>query len=124
MPHMREDLWATFVIAKQTNCRITHIDPTAALKIPGVVAFYKASHIPGTNSFVTTKHLHIVEDEEIFASSQIRYHAQPIGMIVAESFETAQLAPKKVRVTYERSTSNNRIYTSVQQVIDANDEEN
>ncbi|GAB0096226.1 xanthine dehydrogenase [Sergentomyia squamirostris] len=123
MPYMREDLWATFVIATQTNCRITHIDSSAALKIPGVVAFYKASDIPGTNSFVTTKHQLIVEDEEIFASSEVRYHAQPIGMIVAECFETAQLASKKVRVIYERSTSSNRVYTTVQQVRDANDED-
>ncbi|XP_055691105.1 uncharacterized protein LOC129794330 [Lutzomyia longipalpis] len=120
MIHLPDDLWATFVIATQVNARISYVDPAIALKMPGVVAFYRASDIPGKNSFMSEKHDQAQNDEEIFASSEILYHAQPVGMIVAESFDLAQLAAKKVKVIYERS-SNIEFYLTPHDVREAND---
>ncbi|GAB0096227.1 xanthine dehydrogenase [Sergentomyia squamirostris] len=122
MPHMREDLWASFVLATQINCRICQIDPSPALKMSGVVAFFKASDIPGINHFTSLQNDLVVENEEIFASTEVRYHGQPLGIIVAESFETAQLAAKKVRVEYERM-SNCKIFLTPHDVLEANAED-
>uniref|UniRef100_A0A1B0DPG2 Aldehyde oxidase/xanthine dehydrogenase a/b hammerhead domain-containing protein n=1 Tax=Phlebotomus papatasi TaxID=29031 RepID=A0A1B0DPG2_PHLPP len=108
MVHLPDDLWATFVIASQTNSRISYIDAAVALKMPGVVA---------------AKHNQAEETEEILASSEILYHAQPVGMIVAESFDIAQLAAKKVKVIYERSTNTDQIFLTPTDVLEANDED-
>ncbi|GAB0087487.1 hypothetical protein DMENIID0001_017960 [Sergentomyia squamirostris] len=119
MAHMRDDLWATFVLSTQANARIVEIDASEALNTCGVVAFFKASDIPGKNSFTTRKHDMIVEDEEIFASDRILYHSQPVGMIVADSFELAQLATKKIRVVYESFCNSDRILLSTSEVLKA-----
>ncbi|XP_059612684.1 xanthine dehydrogenase/oxidase-like [Phlebotomus argentipes] len=122
MAHLPDDLWATFVIATQTNSRISYIDPSVALKIPGVIAFFRASDIPGVNNCMSRKHLQAEIEEEIFASSEILYHAQPVGMIVAESFDIAQLASKKVKIIYERSTTD-QIFLTPTDVLEANEED-
>uniref|UniRef100_A0A1B0C8Q9 Putative xanthine dehydrogenase n=1 Tax=Lutzomyia longipalpis TaxID=7200 RepID=A0A1B0C8Q9_LUTLO len=122
MAHLPDDLWATFVTATQVNVRINSIDPAEALNMPGVVAFYRASDIPGRNSFATTdKHFLVNEFDEIFASNEILYHAQPVGMIVAESFDLAQLAAKKVKVIFERSSCTD-FYLTPHDVREANAE--
>ena len=48
--------------------------------MPGVVAFYSASDIPGSN--VSGEVFH---DEEVLATSEVKYVGQPIGIIVAKT---------------------------------------
>lgn len=96
------ELWAAFVHATQVNSKIAKIDPADALKIPGVVAFYCAKDIPGKNTFVVKGWLGIIEDEEIFCSDTVKYHSQPLGVIIAESPELAKEASDAVKVIYEK----------------------
>lgn len=42
------------------------------------------------------------EIEEIFCSGEIAFHGQPVGIIVANTFELANFATKLVEVSYER----------------------
>lgn len=43
------------------------------------------------------------EIEEIFCSSQIRFHNQPIGVIIAESSQIANQAAELVKVIYQQT---------------------
>ena len=71
--------------------------------MPGVVAFFSAKDIPGTNNFMPMKMMPGTEEEEIFASSIVRFHHQPVGVIVAESLELANEAAEHVTITYKEN---------------------
>lgn len=78
--------------------------------MPGVVAFYSAKDIPGENNFVPLKAMLIFQAEEIFCSSDVKYHGQPVGVILAESTELAMKAADLVEVKYEGIPTRNFAY--------------
>ncbi|XP_013108698.2 uncharacterized protein LOC106087981 [Stomoxys calcitrans] len=87
-----------FVNATKVGSNIEQIDPSEALKMPGVIAFYSAKDIPGVNAFVDPTFGY--EMEEQFVSKTVRYYDQPLGMIVALSSDIANRAVSKVKVMY------------------------
>ncbi|CAG9811454.1 unnamed protein product [Chironomus riparius] len=101
MPKMVNELYAAFVTGKKVNGIIKEIDASEALKIPGVTAFYSAKDIPGKNTFMPENFLFVSEPEEIFCSSKILFHNQPVGIILADTFELANEAAKLVVVKFE-----------------------
>ncbi|XP_022211869.2 xanthine dehydrogenase [Drosophila obscura] len=105
-----------FVTAKRVGATIQQIDATAALGCVGVVAFFAAKDIPGTNSFQTVSQL-TPDADEIFAAGRVRYYDQPLGVIAALSQDTAVHAATLVRVTY--ANDQRPIYTSIGQVLAA-----
>jgi xanthine dehydrogenase molybdopterin-binding subunit B len=66
------------------------------------VAFYSAKDIPGVNSFMPKNYLFVCEPEVIFCDSRVLYFNQPVGIIVAKTFELAYSAAKYVLITYEK----------------------
>jgi xanthine dehydrogenase/oxidase len=70
-------------------------------KLPGVVAFYSAKDIPGINNFMPLcfDGFHY-EVEEIFCSKKLLYHGQPVGIVLAETFELAYKARNLIKVEY------------------------
>ncbi|XP_053666571.1 uncharacterized protein LOC128715686 [Anopheles marshallii] len=102
-PPFPGELQAAFVVATQPNTIIGKIDPTDALKMPGVVAFYSAKHVPGANNFISKDmNFYFPDAEEIFCSGRVLFHGQPVGVIVAEDFDQAVRAAKEVKIIYER----------------------
>lgn len=95
-------VYCAFVNATKVGSTIEGIDPSEALKVPGVVAFYSAKDIPGTNSFVDVGFGY--EVEELFASDTVRYYDQPLGMVVALSSDIANRATSKVKVMYSNGS--------------------
>ena len=67
-----------------------------------MVAFYTAKDIPGTNSFMPKDYLFVAEPEEIFCESHVLFYNQPVGIVVAETFELAQYAAKLVIFSYAK----------------------
>lgn len=63
-----------------------------ALKSPGVKHFFSASDLP----------INLVPQffEEIFASKQVSYYGQAIGLILADTQNHANEAAKKVQIAY------------------------
>ncbi|XP_070499176.1 xanthine dehydrogenase-like [Chironomus tepperi] len=100
IPYIPNELYAAFVTAKNVHGIIKDIDASEALKLPGVVAFFSAKDIPGTNTFMPKNYLFVVEPEEIFCESKVLFYNQPVGIIVAERFELAQYAAKLVVISY------------------------
>lgn len=116
LPPQPGELYAAFVLATQVHSRIAKIDVADALKMPGVVAFYSAKDIPGTNNFMPAG-LGNQDVEEIFCSGEVMFHAQPAGVIVAETFNQAQRAAKSVIITYEKMNSR-PLYPTLKSVMD------
>ena len=63
--------------------------------MPGVVDFVTAADVPGMNS-VDGQH----EIEPIFATGEISFAGQAVGLIVADSYVHASEAAKKVKLAY------------------------
>ncbi|XP_055607410.1 uncharacterized protein LOC129755104 [Uranotaenia lowii] len=110
------ELYGAFVLATEINSKIAQIDPSDALKLPGVIAFFSAKDIPGNNNFMPAG-LGNLEVEEIFCSEEVKFHSQFAGLIVAETFNQAQRAAKAVRITYEK-INNKPIYATLKAVMD------
>ena len=101
IPPFHNELFAAFVLADKVHGKIVKIDASEALKIEGVFAFYDARDVPGLNNFMPLAFDNFnFSAEEVFCSSKILYHGQPIGIILAESFELAYEARELVRVEY------------------------
>ena len=67
MPKIVGELYLAFVLSTRAHARILSIDPTRALNLKGVVAFYSANDIPEYNRYVGP----VLHDEEIFASKKV-----------------------------------------------------
>ena len=65
------------------------------------MAFFSAKDIPGTNNFVSLKAALIFEQEEIFCSTDVKFHGQPVGIILAKTHELANKAAEFVEIKYE-----------------------
>ncbi|KAF2076171.1 hypothetical protein CYY_002524 [Polysphondylium violaceum] len=90
-------LHAAMVLASKAHAYIKSIDPSKALAYKGVKAFYCAKDIKGENKCgVVFKH-----DEEVFASKEVFFNGQPLGVVIADSLQTALEASKLVTVEYE-----------------------
>lgn len=88
--------YGAYVLAKRGHAKILSIKRDAALKMPGVIGVYTAEDIPGENLIGS-----IIEDEEVLASKEVRFFAQPIAIVVANSHREAQAAAKLVEAEYE-----------------------
>lgn len=101
IPKYQNELHAAFILGDKVHGRISSIDATDALNIPGVVAFYSAKDIPGLNNFMPLRlPMHNLKVEEVFCSDKLLYHGQPIGIILAETFDLAYKARNFVKVNY------------------------
>lgn len=80
------------------------------------MAFYSAKDIPGDNAFAGPILIFFEEDEELFVGDRVKFHGQPAGVIVAESYELAHRAAKLVIVEYAR-TANGALFTNMADVL-------
>ncbi|XP_014251130.1 indole-3-acetaldehyde oxidase-like [Cimex lectularius] len=100
LPPFPGQLHGALVLAREAIGDIQSIDPSEALAMEGVVAFYSATDIPGTNNFMISN-AYTYETEEIFSSGKILYAGQPVGVVVAENYELVLSAARKVKITYK-----------------------
>ncbi|CAH1786918.1 unnamed protein product [Owenia fusiformis] len=96
---LNSDLHAEFVITSVATGKLGTVDASAALKMPGVHAFYQAKDIPGVNNFM------FGGTEEVFCSGDVKYAGQAIGIIVADNIGQAKAAADAVSVTYTGQTT-------------------
>ncbi|XP_045451999.1 xanthine dehydrogenase-like [Melitaea cinxia] len=100
LPSLPGEVFAAFVLTTVGRGTIDRIDPSVALKEPGVIAFYSASDIPGTNNYTPPASIFYVVDEELLCNGEVKYYNQPLGIIVAESQKLAEKAAALVKVKY------------------------
>ncbi|KAE9550987.1 hypothetical protein FO519_005802 [Halicephalobus sp. NKZ332] len=105
-------LYVAYVMSPVASGTIEYVDVTAAMELPGVVAYIDHKDVPGNN---VISHWNSV----LFAKEEVSYHGQPIGAIIAKDHETARrgafltkvnISPKKPIVTIEDAIRENAFH--------------
>lgn len=91
IPVLDGTLYATVYGSPVAHGKITKLDLTAALAMPGVVRIFTYKDIPGKNQIGG-----IVPDEPLLAEDEVHFNGMPVALVVATSVEIAQAAVKKI----------------------------
>ncbi|SDH17626.1 CO or xanthine dehydrogenase, Mo-binding subunit [Lentzea fradiae] len=89
-------IWGATLRSPHPYARITSVDITEALKVPGVYAVLTHLDVPGRNLY-GLEH----KDQPVLAVDVVRYQGEPIALVGADHPETARRAMKKIVVTYD-----------------------
>lgn len=101
IPRFHNEVYASLVLSTVAVGEIVSIDPTAALEMEGVIAFYSAKDIPGENTFTPDNVPLYSYNEEVLCSGAVKYYHQPIGIIVAKTQAIADEAAVLVTAKYK-----------------------
>ena len=82
-------------LSEKAHANIDSLDLTEVFKMPGVVAVYTATDIPGVNDCGP-----ILHDDPILAEETVQYIGQPIFVVVAKSYLQARRACSKAKINY------------------------
>lgn len=109
IPRQDGELWATFVVATKVHARVVGMNAAEALATKGVRNFITEKDIPGKNSY-THFAAGVTEDEPIFVplGGIVLFYGQPVGMVLADSYQAAAEGAMKVGITYEYVNSDNK----------------
>lgn len=86
-------LHAKMVISPYGHAKIKHIDTSEALKSPGVRAILAGQHFPLTGEEI--------RDRPPIAVEKVRYHGEPVAIVVADTPVLAKRAADLIHITYE-----------------------
>ncbi|ALC47093.1 CG18516 [Drosophila busckii] len=109
-------LYCAFVGATKVGATVEEIDAAEALRQPGVLAFYSAKDVPGTNTFSDPSFGYVAE--EIFCSGRVRHYEQPVGLVVALSADRAQRAALLVKIVYSLPEQEYQVLPSINDVLE------
>ncbi|PIE53918.1 MAG: aldehyde oxidase [Dethiosulfovibrio peptidovorans] len=93
---------ARHILSSVANGRVISIDPTEALKVPGVIKVYTPADDPGEtyNSAIFLPDQVDLRDERVFTDRPI-FVGDVIGAVVAETDHAARVAASLVQIQYE-----------------------
>lgn len=97
MPKWENELYLALVLSTKAHAKILSVDPSEALKLPGVHRFFCEKDVPGHANEVGP----IFHDEYVFLKDKTTSQGQTIGAIVADTQAIAQRAARMVKVEYE-----------------------
>ena len=95
MPEVAGTLYAKVFYSRCAHGVIVRTEITRARALPGVIAIFSASDIPGENQIGG-----IIADEELLAQEEVHFIGMPIFIIVAENEMTAAKARDLIEVEY------------------------
>lgn len=90
-------LYAKLVLSSESHAKIIEVNSQNALKNPRVVRVITARDIPGENQVG-----YALPDQPLLAEGKVRYHGEPIAIVVAEDPEAAIIGASEVKVKYSR----------------------
>lgn len=93
IPVLNNTLHGAVAGSPSAHGRITHIDTSKAMELPGVVRVFTCKDIPGRNDIGG-----IVQDETLFAQDEVHYFSQPVALVVASDEQTARKASKLITI--------------------------
>jgi xanthine dehydrogenase large subunit len=93
LPPIRGELYVDFAGSPVAHGRITRIDVSAALAVPGTVAAFTSADVPGDNHFGPVFH-----DEELLASETVQYLGQPVVVLAGTDADALRRARGLVRI--------------------------
>ena len=89
-------LWAATLRSPHSHARITSLDVTPALAMPGVVAVLTQDDVPGKPTFGQE-----TQDQPVLCDGTVRYWGEPIAVVAADDRETARRAVAAIEIVYE-----------------------
>ena len=95
---------ATILRSTQAHARITRIDATAALKLPGVIGVLTAADMPGLKTIpMRTGVIPGLErsQQTPIATDKVRYVGDPVAVVVSDSRYIAEDALELIDVEYQ-----------------------
>ncbi|MDD0838356.1 xanthine dehydrogenase molybdopterin binding subunit [Curvibacter sp. HBC61] len=93
---VRGTLHASPILSPVAHGRLRGVDCSAALAVPGVRDVVLAADVPGDPLLAAFSH-----DEPVFAFDTVQHIGQVIGLVVADSVQTARRAARLVRPDIE-----------------------
>ncbi|MGI9301351.1 MAG: molybdopterin cofactor-binding domain-containing protein, partial [Gammaproteobacteria bacterium] len=96
IPEPRDMLHAAIGMSSRAHARLTRLDLTPVLAMPGVLAVMTAEDVPGKNNFGP-----VVADDPVFASDEVQYAGQSIFAVAARTVEQARRAARRAIVEYQ-----------------------
>ncbi|MGH9105435.1 MAG: xanthine dehydrogenase subunit D [Acidimicrobiales bacterium] len=88
-------VWGATVRSPHPRARLVSVDPSAALRLPGVHCVLTHEDVPGRKTFGLE-----VADQPVLAMGEVRYQGEPVAVVAAEDPETARRAAAAVKVGY------------------------
>lgn len=89
----KEMLYGKLVISPYAHAKILAVDRSEALKIKGVREVITGEKLPLTGEELS--------DRPPLAVDKVRYHGEPIAIVVADNLSLAQRGASKLKVSYE-----------------------
>jgi len=89
-------LWGATLRSPHPRARLTGLDITGALTLPGVTAVLTHDDVPGSKTY-GLEH----KDQPVLAYGQVRYQGEPVALVAADHPETARRAAARIAVCYE-----------------------
>lgn len=83
-------------LSDRAHAELVSVDLDAVRSAPGVIAVLTAADVPGINDIASTGQ----HDEPLLATSDVRFHGQPIFAVIAETRDQARRAAKLARIEY------------------------
>ena len=91
--------YAAVVRSTRAHAKITGIDRTAAAASPGVIRVLIGDDLLAAG--LTPYYGHVVLDHPVLAIERVRFHGEPVAVVVAETKREAAEAAELVDVSYE-----------------------
>jgi CO/xanthine dehydrogenase Mo-binding subunit len=86
------------VRSDRAHARIVSVDAAAAEAEPGVLAVVTAASL---GDRMDARYGHVVRDHPALAVDRVRFHGEPVALVVAETWRQAARAARHVRADYE-----------------------
>jgi CO/xanthine dehydrogenase Mo-binding subunit len=94
--HLPNELHVKLVTLPVARARINGIDPSAALRLPGVRLVFSAADLPDPMPRFGPQ----FTDRPVIATTETKYHGDPIAAIAADTRDAAEEAAALVKVDY------------------------
>jgi len=91
-----EALFGVTLRSPHPRARITGIDISAALAVPGVYAVFTHEDVPGSKYYGLDH-----ADQPVLAIDEVRYQGEPVAILAASDPHTARRAVSRIEVSYD-----------------------
>jgi xanthine dehydrogenase large subunit len=110
IPELKNTLYAAPILSPYAYGDLISVEASAAVKMAGVKRIILADDIPGSKNLASS-----LGDEPIFAHNQVLHIGQVIGLVIADSMNTARRAAKAVKISVNEKPAVLDVWQAIEQ---------